>query len=133
MTTLSGHRTDDPGRTCGTAERIGASLARCEVGDHEVIIEGVMLAGTNWLNAALHVTGITAYECDAIHSEFLTLGERRRIAIVLPALIEGLDEIEDMRAPYVRGAEPHGEVAARRALSLLDRIGRVTRVAMSTG
>ena len=115
------------------AERIGASLARCEVGDYEVIIEGVMFAGTHWLNAALHVTGVTAYECDALHSEFLTLGERRRIAIVLPTLIEGLDEIEDMRAPYVRGAEPRGEVAGRRALSFLDQIRRVARDAMSTG
>lgn len=115
------------------AERIGASLARCDAADHEVVIEGAMLAGTNWMNAALHVTGITAFEHDALHSEFMTLGERRRIAIVLPTLIDMLDEIEDMRALYVRGAEPHGEVAARRALSLLDRIRRVARAAMSTG
>ena len=121
----------NPDAHARAAERIGASLARCDAGDYEVIIEGAMLAGAHWLNAALHATGLTAADQDALHSEFLTLGERRRLAIVLPGLVESLDAIEDMRAPYVRGAEPGGEAAARRALHGLEQMRAIAHGVMS--
>lgn len=113
------------------AERIAASIGRCETGDYEVVIEGAMLAGADWLNAALHAAGLAPPERDAMHSEFLTLGERRRIAVVLPSLVECLDEIEEMRAPYSRGAEAGGPEAGLRAIALLDRIRAIARDAMS--
>lgn len=113
------------------AERIGASVHRCGASGYEVAIEGAMLAGSHWLNAALHASGLTAEDQDAMHSEFLTLGERRRIDLALPGMVGLLDEIEELRAPYVRGAAPGGEDAARRALTLLDGLRAIAREAMS--
>ena len=113
------------------SERIHSSLARCKFSDYEIIIEGAMLAGAHWMNAALHNLGLTLPAQDTLHSEFLTLGERRRIIIIIPMLIENLDKIEEMRALYVRGNEPGGKVAASQALVLLEEIRTSARGTIS--
>src|SRR4051812_38317327 len=48
--------------------RIEASLQRCEPDDHEMLIEGAMLAGTHRLNALLHCGGIVPASNDVMHS-----------------------------------------------------------------
>jgi hypothetical protein len=101
------------------AEAIERSLARCTTADYETVIEACMLAGTHWFNLALHAAGLLAAEHDAMHAEFLTLGQRRRIGCVLPGALAALDTIESLRTPYVRGDLPGGAEAAQRALDAL--------------
>lgn len=106
------------------AESIERSLARCTAADYETVIEGCMLAGTHWFNIALHDAALMPPEQDAMHAEFITLGQRRKVAVLLPGLLEALDTIEALRAPYVRGDLDGGEEAARRALEALGELRR---------
>jgi hypothetical protein len=105
-----------------TAERIERSLAKCGPADYEMRIEAAMLAGTHWLNAALHHMGVTRAESDVFHTYLLTVNEYRRLSVGDDALIAALAEIEDIRPPFVRGNRAGGEGAAERALALLARI-----------
>jgi len=104
------------------AEAIERSLGRLTVADYEAVIEGCMLAGTHWLNLLLHARGLSEPERDAMHAEFMALGERRKAMVILPAAIEALDRIEALRTAHVRGDLPGGEGAAREALSCLARL-----------
>lgn len=108
----------------GKAESIERSLARCTTADYETVIEACMLAGTHWFNIALHQSGLLPPDQDAMHAEFLTVGQRRRIACTLPAALAALDSIESLRTPYVRGDLPGGEQAAQRALDCLAELRR---------
>lgn len=101
------------------AAAIERSLARCTTADYETVIEACMLAGTHWFNIALHATDLLPVDHDAMHAEFLTVGQRRRIASVLPGALAALDTIESLRTPHVRGDLPGGEQAAQRALDCL--------------
>ena len=65
-----------------------------------------MLAGTHWMNAALHRMSVTAPESDVFHTYLLTLNEYRRLSVADESLIRALGEIEDLRPPYVRGNLP---------------------------
>ena len=78
-----------------------------------------MLAGTHWFNIALHRTGLLPDDQDAMHAEFLTVAQRRKVGVALPAALAALDVIESLRAPYVRGDLAGGEQAAERALASL--------------
>lgn len=113
------------------AEKIEHSLARCTTADYETVIEGCMLAGTHWFNIALHQSNLLPVDHDAMHAEFLTVGQRRKVAVVLPAALEALDIIESLRTPYVRGDLPGGEQAAQRALACLAELKRVAAHAPS--
>ncbi len=115
------------------ATRIERSLGRCGAADYEVVIEGVMLAATEWFNAALHRMGERQIDADVMHAEFMTHGERRRIEILAPSLLHALDEIEEMRAPYVRGDREGGEAAARRAWELLATVKQTVDAAPTVG
>ena len=115
------------------ATRIERSLGRCGAADYEVVIEGVMLAATEWFNAALHRLGETPTGADVMHAEFMALGERRRIEIMTPTLLHALDEIEEMRALHVRGDHAGGEAAARRARELLATMKQTIRSAGFAG
>jgi hypothetical protein len=106
------------------AESIERSLSRCTPADYETVIEGCMLAGTHWFNIALHDAQLLPPEQDAMHAEFMTVGQRRKVAIVMPAALAALDLIESLRAPYVRGDLAGGEDAARRALASLAELRR---------
>ena len=101
------------------AERIERSLAKCGPADHEMKIEGAMLAGTHWLNAALHEAGVTRSDADVMHSYLLTVNEYRRLCVADEPRMVALSAIEDLRPPFVRGNREDGEDAARRALELL--------------
>ena len=101
------------------AESIERSLAKCSAGDYETVIEGAMLAGTHWFNAVLHRAGLRDTENDAVHAEFVSVGERRRLSVVLPEVLHALDQIERLRTTHVRGDMPDGERAARFALERL--------------
>ncbi len=104
------------------AERIERSLAR--VGDerYEAVIEAAMLAGTHWFNIVLHQASLLPETRDAMHAEFLPLGERRRLAATMPDLLAALDMIESLRTLHVRGDMPGGENAARTARECLARL-----------
>ena len=101
------------------AERIERSLANLTADHFEAVIEGAMLAGTHWFNILLHRAGLAPENGDAMHSEFLTAGARRKVAVLLPAALAALDEIEGLRTTHVRGDMPDGPGAARRALACL--------------
>ena len=112
------------------AEAIELSLTRCTTADYETVIEACMLAGTHWFNLALHAATVLPSDHDAMHAEFMTVGERRKIACVLPSALAALDTIESLRTPYVRGDLRGGEQAAQRAL---DCLGELKRAAMHAG
>ena len=101
------------------AQRIERSLAKCGADDYEMKIEAAMLAGTHWLNAALHRAGTTRAESDVFHTYLLTINEYRRLSVADGAAVAALTEIEDLRPPFVRGNRAGGEDAAVRALALL--------------
>ena len=104
------------------AENIERSLARCDVADYETVIEGAMLAGTHWFNIVLHQAALMPVERDAMHAEFMTAGDRRKVLATVPDALHALDEIERLRTPYVRGDMPGGERAAQIALASLARL-----------
>jgi hypothetical protein len=101
------------------AEKIERSLAKCGAADYEMRIEAAMLAGTHWLNFALHRLGITPATIDVMHTYLLTVNELRKYRVADAASVEALGEIEDLRPAYVRGNFPGGDRAAEQALALL--------------
>jgi hypothetical protein len=109
------------------ARRIERSLEKCSPSDHEMRIEGAMLAGTHWLNAILHQAGATAPGADVMHTYLLTVNEFRRLCIADGASVRALAEIEDLRPPFVRGNWPGGEQAGERALVLLAQVCAAAR------
>ena len=109
--------TPDEHRT--KAARIERSLAKCGPADYEMKIEAAMLAGTHWLNAALHRAGVTPAQTDILHTYMLTVNELRKYRVADEELVAALTEIEDIRPAYVRGNLPGGEKAAEHALHLL--------------
>lgn len=104
------------------AQRIERSLGRCTPQDYETVIEASMLAGTHWFNLALHQTGLRVHDQDVMHAEFISIAERRKVAVTLPEALPALDEIERLRTLHVRGDMPGGEAAARSALQCLARL-----------
>jgi hypothetical protein len=102
------------------AQRIERSLQKCGPADHEMKIEAAMLAGTHWLNAALHRVGTTRPESDVFHTYLLTINEFRRLCVADEAIIQALAQIEDLRPAFVRGNRAGGENAAQQALELLS-------------
>lgn len=109
------------------AERLSSSLAKCGDDDYEARIEGAMLAATHWFNAALHSKGIRAVHNDTMHGTKLTVEEHKRCETLLAPLIEALEVIEELRSPYVRGAENDGISAGKVAMEKLQTIALATR------
>ena len=108
---VEGHR--------AAAQRIERSLAKCAPDDYEMRIEAAMLAGTHWVNAALHSARVTASANDVMHTYLLTINEYRKYCVADASLMNALSEIEDLRAPFVRGDREGGQAAAELALALL--------------
>ncbi len=106
------------------ATRIEHSLEKCRAEDVEMQIEAAMLAGTHWLNAALHHMGVTPPAKDVFHSYLLTVNEYRRLCVANEEMVRALSEIEDLRPPFVRGNWPGAQAAADRARGLLSVIRR---------
>lgn len=104
------------------AERIGRSLARLTDADWEIRIEAAMLAGTHWVNYALHQRGISTAQEDMVHASMCLVSILRKYRLAEPQLIEQLEEIEELRPLFVRGDMDGGPQAARRALVLLEAI-----------
>ena len=113
-----------PARHAAKAEHMERSLQKVSAADYEAVIEGCMLAGTHWFNIALHKLGITQPADDALHAEFLTAGVRSKLNLVMPEILNALDEIENFRSLFVRGDAAHGEAAGRRCLELLESLRR---------
>ncbi len=111
------------------ANRITRAMRHFTTRDYEAVIEGCMLAGTHWFNAALHKFGLRPDDHDVLHAEYLHKADRTRIEIVAPRILEAIDEIESFRALYVRGNMKNGGRAARRALRNLDVIRETARKA----
>lgn len=104
------------------AERIERSLLRCQLSDYEAVIEGALLSAGHWFNLALHDMGFYPASRDVLHLTKLPLEDYLRIRAIATDLIQAFDELEELRSPYVRGAEGDGESAAARALELLAKI-----------
>jgi hypothetical protein len=102
------------------AERIMATMEKLGAADHEMVIEGAMLATTHWINHALHVYGVTGDADDVQHTYFLTGNQWKKYGIVVDDMLKALDEIENIRPMYVRGDVPGGDKAAARARELLE-------------
>ena len=104
------------------AEKIELSMAKLGPDDYEMAIEGAMLAGTHWLNCALHEQGASSATDDVLHTYMLTVNALRKLRVADAARVDALTEIEDIRPPFVRGDYPGGAAAATRSLVLLARI-----------
>ena len=104
------------------AERIERSIAKCGANDHEMKIEGAMLAGTHWANFVLHRMRVTGADQDVMHTYMLTVNELRKFSVADAEVMQALAEIEDLRPAHVRGNAPGGTAAAARALELLGSI-----------
>ncbi len=102
------------------AERITRAMDKLTECDYEMVIEAAMLAGTHWFNIAMHRFGLTAFDDDVMHAEYLTGALRLKTSLVAVNLTEALDEIEQLRPLFVRGDVPNGEAAARRCIELLE-------------
>lgn len=101
------------------AARIERSLAKLGPDDVEMRIEGAMLAGTHWFNVVLHARGLRAETNDAMHAEFVSAAERRKLALLAGPELAALDEIEALRTTHVRGNMPQAREAGERVLALL--------------
>ncbi|MES2362398.1 MAG: hypothetical protein V4646_11430 [Pseudomonadota bacterium] len=101
------------------ASRIENSLGKCGPDDHELQIEGAMLAAAHRINAHFHRLGISPPEDDIVHTYLLTINEHRRLCLVDQEAMVALGAIEDLRPAFVRGDHPGGAEAAQRAASLL--------------
>lgn len=109
------------------AERIERSLARLSDADWEIRIEAAMLAGTHWVNYALHQRGVSAAQEDVVHASMCLVSVLRKYRLAEPQLVEQLEEIEELRPLFVRGDLDGGLQAAQRALALLGAIGARAR------
>lgn len=121
----------EPSKHREKALRIERSLAKCQRGDYELRIEAAMLAGTHWLNAALHRLGANRPEQDVLHTYMLTINEFRRLAAANEELMRTMAEIEDLRPLHVRGDLPGGPEVADQACQLLDRIRAIAQRALA--
>jgi hypothetical protein len=115
------------------AERIERSLGKLEPRDYEIRIDGAMLAASHYANLALHRLGLVAEDSDMIHTEFLRVIDYRRFEAAAKPLLVALEAIEDLRAPFVRGAAPGGEAAGQRAIELLAVVRREALAAQPIG
>lgn len=104
------------------AERITRGMEKLKPADYEMLIEAAMLAGTHWLNIALHSFGLTEPQNDVMHAEYMSGATRIKLSLVAPGLAEALDEIEQSRPRFVRGDVPGGEVAAARCVERLRQL-----------
>lgn len=109
------------------AQRISSSLTKCSAEDYEARIEGAMLSATHWFNAALHTVDIRTVQHDVMHGTKLTVEEHKRCETLLGPLLEALDVIEELRSPYVRGAQGEGAKAGELAMEKLKFIAVRTR------
>ena len=110
------------------AARIEQSAARLGTDDHELVIEGAMLAAAHRLNAHLHRLGMTRADEDLVHTYLLTINEYRRLGVAAGESMAALAAIEDLRPAFVRGDHPGGADAARHAQALLATIRNRTQV-----
>jgi len=87
-----------------------------------MVIEGAVLAGAHALNAAIHAMGYFPPSRDILHVTKFPLEDYWRLRAIVPTLIDAFYELEELRAPYVRGAQCDGESGGRVALQLLETI-----------
>lgn len=98
------------------AERIECSMDKLDpVADYETVIENCMLAGTHYLNAALHLRGVTRPTRDLLHSDKPRL--RTQPPADLGPVLAAMKFIEDLRPPYVRGTQPYDPRLSAECLS----------------
>lgn len=102
------------------ARRIVRSMNKLAEADYEMVIEAAMLAGTHYLNALLHHSGLTPPDEDVMHAEYMTVALRAKTSLIAGPIVEALQAIEEMRPFYVRGDRPEGESAACASLDLLE-------------
>lgn len=96
------------------------SMQKLRPSDYEMRIEAAMLVGTHLMNMELHRLGVTSFDTDALHAEYLTGAQRVKADLLAPGLVDLLYELEMLRPTYVRGDWPGGESAASRAIALLE-------------
>jgi hypothetical protein len=113
------------------AARIERSMDKCVADDHELLIEGAMLAAAHRLNAHLHRSGLTPPGQDLIHTYLLTINEFRRLSVADGESLAALAAIEDLRPAFVRGDHPGGAQAAQQALQWLDILRRKTQASQT--
>ncbi len=105
------------------AERLGRSLAKCSAEDTELVIDGVMLAVTHWINFAFHTLELTAPDDDIMHCYFVTGFDRQYYGLAAdPVFLDALEEIDDLRPLYVRGNAAGSGAAGLRALELHEAV-----------
>lgn len=101
----------EPSEHLRRAASFEASLAKLDpLKDGALYVVFLMRAGTNRVNAALHVMGITDVEASANRVGDLNHTYKPRLEGALPAevgrMFQPLSFIENLRPQYVRGALP---------------------------
>ena len=105
------------------AERLGRSLAKCSSADTELVIDGVMLAITHWINFVFHMLELTAPDDDIMHCYFVTGFDRQYYGLAAdPVFLDALEEIDDLRPLYVRGNAAGSDAAGVRALEMHEAV-----------
>ena len=105
------------------AERLGRSLAKCSPADTELVIDGVMLAITHWINFTFHTLELTAPDDDIMHCYFVTGFDRQYYGLAAdPVFLDALEEIDDLRPLHVRGNAAGSDAAGVRALELHETV-----------
>ena len=113
------------------AERIERSLAKLSAADAEAMIDACMLASSQWINAGLHTLGVSADEDDFVHPFMLYGRQRHALEHALGAeVMRASDAIEGYRPFFVRGDDPVGAHAAKRALELLEIVREHVKAAL---
>jgi hypothetical protein len=110
------------------ADRLEASMRRLQPDqDYETIIESCMLAGSHYLNAALHEAGVLPPTEHLLHSNeppttyWASVPESLRLAY--PAM----KFIEDLRPRYVRGDEQYESGLAEQCLESYRAVKSICR------
>lgn len=101
--------------------------------DGELYIVFLMRAGTNRVNAALHVMGVTDEQPSAARVGDLNHSYKPRLEGELPAVVtklfQPLSFIEDLRPQYVRGPQAlNAELAQRCRQAYDDIVARTSKI-----
>ena len=93
---------------------------------YELCIEAYMLAGTHFMNAALHRLAVTKENGDLNHSDRL----KGPIDESLRPLLDALKRIEDLRDGYLRGTDPWKPEDGRRCRESYEEVKRLAETAL---
>jgi hypothetical protein len=110
------------------ADRLEASMTRLDPDDnYETIIENCMLAGTHYLNGALHIAGVLPPIQHLLHSDEPPTTYWATVPEPLRPAFSAMKFIEDLRPRLVRGDEVYAVGLAGQCLSSYHAVKEICR------